>query len=215
MKPLDVVLGQRRSQPMMLLKLTAVITMILDHVGFVYDIDALRIVGRFAFPAFAYLLVTGFQHTSSRRRYLVRLLVFAVFAQVPYYLLFEYGHQLNILFTLALGLCALSALGRPGVVPLVVIPVAFLGSFAVEYGAYGLLLIMIIYWLYRRPLLLCAAACLLTCLSTVLLFAPTQYFAALALPLVLLLARHTGSLTLPKHLLLGLPAAPGRAPAAD
>ena len=79
----------------------------------------LMYIGRLAAPIFLYCLTLGFIHTSNVWRYLGRILVTAVIAQVPY-TLFElaeqrlYGLQgdwretgLNILFTLALGLLVL------------------------------------------------------------------------------------------------------------
>lgn len=76
-------------------------------------------IGRLAAPIFIYCIAQGFAHTSNVRRYIGRVLLTAVIAQVPY-TLFDLAElhvlgaegdwretQLNILFTLALALCVL------------------------------------------------------------------------------------------------------------
>jgi len=60
-----------------------------------------RIVGRLAFPIFAFLVARGFRFTKHRGNYLVRLLVFALLSIYPYYLAFGVFTP-NILFTFAL-----------------------------------------------------------------------------------------------------------------
>ena len=76
-----------------MLKVIAMVTMLVDHLAAYYwwydpqfaqpfftighhQVDAcflMRLVGRIAFPIFAFLLVEGFVHTSNRRRYGISL----------------------------------------------------------------------------------------------------------------------------------------------
>jgi len=73
--------------------------------------------GRIAAPIFLFCIANGFLHTKDRKRYALRLLVFAVLAQFPYYLanrvwmggqLSFWEAELNIIFTQLLGLIALT-----------------------------------------------------------------------------------------------------------
>lgn len=81
----------------------------------------LMYIGRLAAPIFVYCIAQGFAHTSNVRRYIGRVLLTAVIAQIPY-TLFDLAEMrvvglegdwretgLNILFTLALALCVLWA----------------------------------------------------------------------------------------------------------
>lgn len=113
------------------LKMIAVISMLIDHVGAVivermllqggqagimkelYLLDkVLRSIGRISFPLFCFLLVEGFCHTHSRMKYGLRLLCFAFISEIPFDLaftgkIFSYKYQ-NIFFTLFIGFCMMA-----------------------------------------------------------------------------------------------------------
>lgn len=82
--------------------------MLVDHVGTVFfpDVLILRILGRFSFPLFIFLLVEGEKYTCNFGQYCLRLLVLGIVSQPIYWLLFELP-QWNVLFTLLLGLFCL------------------------------------------------------------------------------------------------------------
>lgn len=118
----------RRGIPGSTLKMIAIITMLIDHIGAVliergiasteywdmpwYYFDlSLRFIGRIAFPIFCFLLVEGFQKTHNRFRYALRLGLFCLIAEIPFDLafsgaVFDWRHQ-NVFFTLAIGFCVL------------------------------------------------------------------------------------------------------------
>lgn len=99
------------------LKLIAIFGMTLDHIGVVFGEylplwaeSALYALGGLTFPIMAFLLCEGFRHTRSKGKYALRLLVFALVTQVPY--MWALMSQLNIMFTLLLGLLALMVMER-------------------------------------------------------------------------------------------------------
>ena len=51
------------------LKLIALITMTIDHIGFMLlpQVKILRAIGRIAFPIFAYMIAEGCQYTRNRK----------------------------------------------------------------------------------------------------------------------------------------------------
>jgi len=89
-----------------LLKIIAIVTMVVDHVGRILypELLFLQIIGRLSFPLFAYLVVLGVESTKKPRKYMATLLVFAVISQVPYYLAFGIApfDRLDMIFSLLL-----------------------------------------------------------------------------------------------------------------
>jgi len=57
------------------LKLLACITMLIDHIGAIFfpDIMFIRIIGRVAFPIYAFLITEGYSRTKNLKRYMSRL----------------------------------------------------------------------------------------------------------------------------------------------
>lgn len=100
------------------LKLIALITMTLDHIGAVLlpQFLVLRVIGRIAFPIYSFLIVNGFFYTRNWKKYLMRLFMFAGISEVCFDLTFfgkaiYWGYQ-NVYFTLGLGLLMIALLEK-------------------------------------------------------------------------------------------------------
>lgn len=97
------------------LKIIAIISMVLDHVKYAIPATkcfATEYLGRLALPIFAFLISEGFVHTHSRSKYMLRILIFALISQIPFYIFAKYlvhnNVRLNILFTFEMALIGLS-----------------------------------------------------------------------------------------------------------
>ena len=84
------------------LKIVALVSMILDHCGFLFDVFLLRVIGRLALPAFAIAVADSAKFCSDRKVYSLRILSLACLSQIPYCIFFD-KLQLNVIFSLYLG----------------------------------------------------------------------------------------------------------------
>lgn len=98
------------------LKIIAIIAMVIDHVaGFFLPVGplkiALRTIGRLTAPIMCYMIAEGYYHTANRKKYLGRLILFALISHLP----FNYcmGFDLSplaatsVIWSLPMGLLAL------------------------------------------------------------------------------------------------------------
>jgi hypothetical protein len=129
-------------------QLIAMITMLIDHVGLLFFPGEVlwRVIGRIAFPIYAYALVQGHVHTSNYRKYAIRLFLIAALSQVPYQLAFD-TNGLNVVATLFVSSLVLRMLdsAKPGPLSAVIIAgvCVIMEVLPFDYGAYGLLLVLI------------------------------------------------------------------------
>ena len=147
------------------LKLIALIAMTVDHVGMLlFPYEAwFRVVGRLAFPIFAYMIGEGCAYTRHRGRYIGKMAGLALACQIVYYLFMDSLYQcVLVTFSLSVGLALLlnNAMKRSGIANwlLVVFGVAavyFLTEilpgllsgtdYGVDYGFFGVLLPVAVY----------------------------------------------------------------------
>ena len=157
------------------LKLIAMAAMVFDHVGdnFFPGQVWMRALGRLAMPIFAFCISEGYAHTHDKRRYLVRMGVFALVSEVPFDLVtahvpLEFTHQ-NIMATFfwaILGLMLFERIageGAPkarkaaGYIMLAVFAMLSV-LLGLDYNMLGCGLIFVFYLLREKGLVIAAAA---------------------------------------------------------
>lgn len=157
-----------------LLKLVAILTMIIDHIGarLIDNIELatfLRYIGRIAFPIFAFQLVEGFKHTSNINKYKKRLLIFTLVSEIPFnYLVagyWTYPLWQNIGLTLLLGLLSIEQLekvkesfnsNKLKALLHLGLSILFMGiaePLYTDYGSLGVITIILFYIFYDNKLL--------------------------------------------------------------
>lgn len=98
-----------------ILKLIALISMTIDHVGcFLFpEQEWMRIVGRIAFPIFTYMISEGCRYTKNRRRYLLKIAGIGIVMQLVSYVVSGSLYQsVFITFTLSIGMIYLIDMAR-------------------------------------------------------------------------------------------------------
>lgn len=132
----------------------------------------LRTIGRFAFPIFCYLIVEGYFHTKNVKKYALRLFVFALASQLPFNLalkgdIFNF-YSFNVFFTLLFGLILVwiidttlkkihaskctphQGMVLPCIFTVIAIFYAVDNYIPIDYGVYGILLIMVFYFFQAK-----------------------------------------------------------------
>lgn len=140
------------------LKLMAIVAMTIDHIGYVFFPEQMiwRLVGRLAFPIFAYMAAEGAFYTRDRKRYLLRLLLWAVVSEIPFDLMgngaaFSPEAQ-NVCWTLAAGVACVFVLENKGRWRYTAVAFILLLTlvFMTDYPLLGAAAVMIIYHYNRK-----------------------------------------------------------------
>lgn len=157
---------ERKGLSTFLLHLIAMGAMLCDHLWVsVVPLDLLTWLGRIAFPLFAFMLAEGYFHTRNVKKYALRLLLFALISEIPFNLFCAGGwfypfHQ-NVLWTLLLSLLCIHLIeitrrrNRRWLTLLVTVATSVIGYLLgfltmVDYYGYGVLTVLIFYFLRER-----------------------------------------------------------------
>ncbi|WP_458126313.1 TraX family protein [Paenibacillus sp. Z3-2] len=138
----------------------AMITMLIDHIGAVFfpHMIELRIIGRIAFPIYAFAVYIGYKHTRDVQKYIWRLFWIAMISQVPFMAAFNH-YSLNVVWTLWSALLVLLAIdklpSRLLGIPIVIGAGWFMEISQMDYGMYGLILVLLFRY-FQGPLLVVA-----------------------------------------------------------
>lgn len=147
------------------LKLIACITMFIDHIGYVVfngESSFFNYIGRLSFPIFAFQISEGYLHTRNIKKYIIRLLTFAVISQIPFMLfhsILSDEFAINVIFTLLFGLLSIIVYDKChkllGI--LAVIVLGIIAQYAkFDYGFYGVFITFLFYVFSKNKLLLAA-----------------------------------------------------------
>ena len=103
------------------LHILAMIFMLSDHLWIIFFPNQLWLyaLGRLTFPIFAFMIVEGFFRTKNRKKYLIRIFIFAIISEIPFNLfsslamrkvtMLFYPYN-NVLWTFLIALCGLNLL---------------------------------------------------------------------------------------------------------
>ena len=180
------------------LKLIAAAAMLLDHAGILLfpRIALFRILGRLAYPIFAYMIAEGCRYTKNKARYFLMLFGLGAGCQLVYYF-FSGDTYLNILLTFSVSVLLIYALqaayetGKPlwsAVFAVGVVAAMGLSMLVtIDYGFWGILIPVMVSFAHVRKFPRWAEAVMLG-LGLILLgteYGAQQYYALLSLPLLL------------------------------
>lgn len=167
------------------LKLIAMVTMTVDHIGaYLFpQVLWLRLVGRLAFPIYAYMIAEGCRHTRSMGRYLASLAVMAAVCQGAYFIAMDSLYMcILVTFSMSVGLIWLQQFAeKQQTLPARIL--AFTGfilafflcellpkllpgtDYRVDYGFLGVLVPVVIFSAKDKPARLICCGVSLACLS--------------------------------------------------
>lgn len=199
------------------LKIIAMLAMLFDHIGIVLFPQNIvfRIIGRIAFPIFAYMIAEGCTYTKSKTKYLIKMAGFALICQSVYSFVTGSLYQ-NILITFTLSVTVIFCIDKSiekssllsGAVLLTVSGIVVficlvapqlleLHDFQIDYGLSGVLFPIAVYLApTKREKIICAV---LIMLLMGFVFGGVQWYALLSVPLLLLYNGKRGQTSL-KHL---------------
>ena len=149
------------------LHIIAMTLMLMDHLWatLLPAREWLTCAGRVAFPIFAFMAVEGYFHTRSFKKYILRMLLFAVLSEIPFDLMYGgtwfYPVHQNVLWTFLLsllGVWLMEQVRKKGktwmyllVCVLVVLAGLVLGTLCmVDYYGVGVLTVFVFYFLHGR-----------------------------------------------------------------
>lgn len=125
----------------------------------------LTCIGRIAFPIFAFMIVEGYFYTKNIKKYLLRLLIFALISEMPFNLIYgshiSYPYHQNVLWTFLIGLlliCGIDKVKKKGklwlTIPVSLLAIVFgflVGMISsVDFYGFGILMMFTFYFFRGR-----------------------------------------------------------------
>lgn len=169
-----------------MISILAYISMLIDHTGVIFFPDNiyLRIIGRYAMPAFMFMASRGLMYTKDQSKYLFRLLLIAFISQAPYYLM-HHNNIHNICFSILYGvLITIIIKNKQKKLLLLLLPIILTISLITEYQWYSTILIPLFYKFRHNKKLIMFLYSTITLIYSILYNMPLQL---LSIPFVLLI----------------------------
>ncbi len=142
------------------LKIFAMVVMLVDHVGMVLfpELIWMRIIGRLAFPIFAFFIAEGFYYTKSPLKYMGRMAVFAAISEPVFDLACsggnDWGYQ-NVMVTFLVAIAGLYLFKKAGGVTgcIAMVAAGLLAEFLnTDYGCFGVYMVYLYYFLRKEQI---------------------------------------------------------------
>lgn len=197
------------------LKIIAMITMLIDHIGLELfpEVEIFRIIGRLSFPIFAYMIAEGCRYTRNRRRYLGIIFALGLAFQAVYFvvsqsfyqgILITFSLSISIIFCIDIaikdkrtvaGVLAILGALAVGFVIFVCPIILKKWGFEIDYGAFGVLLPVAVYYVNGKWKKLIAVAVVLSVMALSFGMA-RSWFALLSVPILALYNQTRGKANL-------------------
>lgn len=158
------------------IKYILIIAMLIDHIAWAFVPmesvlgEGMHFIGRLTGPAMAVLLAEGYQYTKNKKKYALRLFVFALISWMPF-CLFEFGKwpdvSLGVIFTLFLAFMVLwmwEQLNIPLALKVVLVIVACIVSIFGDWPIVGILWALYAYIYRDNPKAKWISFCVITVL---------------------------------------------------
>lgn len=171
-----------------MLKIIGLVAMILDHIGTVLfpEVVWLRIIGRIAMPIYCYCIAMGLKNTKDPKKYAIAIIITAFVAQIPYFMVL--GDKLNILFGFAMSITLIKVIDqcKTNIMKILagILLMLYVIVFNVEYGFLCPALVMIFYYVEFDKKLSMTLSFLVISTYAMMIGAPVQLCALIALPLM-------------------------------
>lgn len=172
--------------------------MTIDHigVGLFPNLTILRIIGRLAFPIFAYMIAEGARYTKNRKKYILTISVVAIFCQLVYFFA-EKSLDQCIFVTFSLSILLIYALEYKNIIISLISLIGVLiltEILSIDYGFLGILTPVFIYFASEKTNKLIASGVLMILLGIVM--GGVQWYSIFAIPLLALYNGKRGKLNL-------------------
>lgn len=149
------------------LHIIAMVFMLCDHLWAMLfpSEEWLTCIGRIAYPIFAFMITEGYTHTNNLRRYIKRIMIWALLSEIPFDLMYGgsifYPYHQNVLWTFLISLLLITLIDKcrshfqpvPAIAfsALLVIAGFVLGYAAmVDYNGVGILTVLTFYFFRKQ-----------------------------------------------------------------